>query len=344
MIKIRQCMFETNSSHVDAYTYRDLKGEVTYAKAKMDLTIENVSVPDDQFDSFKQSLKYIIREFMDIEKFEKDSNKIYLEGKKELFTYYMKFKLPTLTDVDGWDNPVEKHSVYEIENSLDHSKQLKLSDELLDSIRSKIDKSYCTNSILKVTLKYHVSGEYKFTDGYVESECIDSYGDPARRKGDYERYGIYDEERDFEINTKVIEKEIDINKSKTQQTVETAASLETQNTLTDSDFNLNYGESITCSYTLDNVKVTYTITKRTPTSRQKNIWERGGYMYYNINASIVNNNGLKTGYIAEIHRVPKYNKWKSGNIDEKINASIAKIFFRVVEEHFKNNLMVSEKM
>lgn len=68
------------------------------------------------------------------------------------------------------------------------------------------------------------------------------------------------------------------------------------------------------------------------------------YVYNNINASIENNTNLKTEYIAEIHRVPKYNKWKSGNISSSVNVSISKIFFDIVTEHFKNNLIVSNKM
>ena len=356
MLNIRYNMFETNSSNVNALTYHNVKGYIDNITAKISIEFYDIDNTYDD-DELKQELNDIFHlEDIDCE----------LEGSVLEFTGTdnsiadVNFFVKEAHDTDmSMGDELDK----QIFNQIDYD--IVLSDDKLEKIRLALDKNCSCDSEITIQVNAKFTGHRVCTGGYMVSTTVQAWGDPSRGVGRSETYDLDD------IDGKAtIKKLICTKKLNTKRSVSEVREEEREAALKESAFRDNIASQLKIGLSSDDIekfdfdesadttidiklgsaeiKVSYRIERRSPRSpRQSSTWEKGGYKYFDIYANILTNEtrrNIEDGYIAEIHRVPKYDKWKSGNIEEKMNKDTAYLLEKIIIEHLCDNLGISDKM
>ena len=340
MLQVRFNMFETNSSNVNAIVYSDIKGYVDNIKIKYNFSINDVSsdiidIKNEVSTVLKNKCNLVVDEYT----YEKDTLKI--TGIEYIDNYEHNFrinKFKTL-DVYGSDNLYD-----DIFNKMNNNPKIFNFNAILDTIRENI-VSYCDTTQINFDINYRIVGCFNFISGYLDRKTVQAWDDGGYHSNSEDLSGDtwYDMSSNNYHITRTISTDISIADLNTQNT----KSLQSQHNISNEDIvSLDYGEQIKTQYKTNDAEVEYTIRCRNPKSnQQRSLWNRGGYNYFDIYADVTDNSrSIKTGYIAEIHRVPKYHKYKTGNIVTKMSSNVAELFYEIVEAHFNNTLGSSDKM
>lgn len=340
MLQVRFNMFETNSSNVNSIVYSDVKGYVDKIKIKYNFSINDVSsdvidIKNEVSTALKNKCNLVVDDYT----YENGTLKI--TGIEYIDNYEHNFRINKFKTIDSYGSDDLYDDIFA---SMNNNPKIFDFNAILDTIRENI-VSYCDTTQINFDINYRIIGWFNFVSGYLNRETVQAWDDGGYYSSSEDLSG--NSWHDISSNSYHITRTISTDVSIADLNTQNTKSLKSQHNISNEDIiDLDYDEQIKTQYKTNDAEVEYTICRRNPKSnQQRSLWERGGYKYFDIYADVIDSScSIKTGYIAEIHRVPKYRKYKTGNIVTKMNSNVAELFYEIVEAHFNNALGSSDKM